>query len=301
MTLNKVAFLKKALLFVSIIFLLYTIYHAIVTTIFLYNFIPRIGQLPEAIQVPENFTSSTFPWTLLLMQEFASSIGIYLRLFGGIFGFCSAYLFNKNDSRYLDRFSKVLLFESLYFVLFIPSGINHVILSFSEFTFAGFNIYTGASFLLQGFLLFPLLFLLSRKLKKNKGSINLLRWIGVVGPMYVFGIWIKHAFFWFFALSQLGSQSGSLLETIGAVNSLLTLLVAGLVSVFACLPLIRKTKKINLSLIGAALVFIGVHFAIYLIISIWVPVYLSFLHLTEVWLVSLLIPGFVVLLNAKQK
>jgi len=299
MVINKVAFLKKALLFVSIIFLLYTIYHTIVTTIFLYNFIPNIGQIPEAIQLPENFISSTFPWTLILMQEFTSSIGIYLRLFGGVFALSSAYLFNKNNSRYLNRFSKMLLFESLYFALFIPSGINHVILSFSEFTFAGFNLYTGASFLLQGLILSPTLFLLSRNLNGKKGTINL-RLIGVTATVYVFLIWIKHAFFWFFALSPFGSQSGSLLETIGAVNSLLTLMIAVLVSLFACLPLIRKTKKINLRLIGATLFLIGSHFAIYLIISVWVPVYSSFLGLTEFWMVSLLIPGFIVVLKNRN-
>ena len=133
----------------------------------------------------------------------------------------------------------------------------------------------------------------------NKGSINLFKWGGIVATVYVFGIWIKHAFFWFFALLPLGGQSGSLLETVGAVNSLSTLLIAGLVSVFACLPLIRKTKKINLPLIGAALILIGSHFVIYLIVSVWVPVYSSFLGLTEFWMASLLIPGFVVLLRNK--
>jgi len=299
MVINKVAFLKKALLFVSIIFLLYTIYHAIITTVFLYNFIPRIGQLPDVIQLPENFISSTFPWALLLMQEFASSIGIYLRFFGGVFALSSAYLFNKNDSRYLGRFSKVVLFESLYFVLFIPSGINHVILSFSEFTFIGFNLYTGASFLLQGLIIFPTLFSLSRKLNVNKATIDL-RVLGVAATLYVFVIWIKHAFFWFFALSPLGGQSGSLLETIGTVNSLLTLMVAALITLFACLPLIRKTKNRNLRLIGAALILIGSHFAIYLIISVWIPVYSSFLGLTEFWMVSLLILGIVVMLKTRH-
>ena len=116
-------------------------------------------------------------------------------------------------------------------------------------------------------------------------------------PMHMEISPLNPIFFWFFALSPLGSQSGSLLETIGAVNSLLTLLVAGLVSVFACLPLIRITKKINLRLIGAALVLIGVHFVIYLIVSVWVPVYSSFLGLTEFWMASLLIPGFGVVLK----
>ena len=294
MFLNKVTLLKKALFFVSIFFLIYTIYHTIVTTIFLYNFIPRIGQIPEAIQLPETFISSTFPWTLILIQEFASSIGIYLRFFCGIFAVSSAYLFNKNDSRYINRFSKVLFFESLYFVLFIPSGINHVILSFSEFTFVGFNLYTGASFLLQGLILFPTLFLLSRKLTGNK-TIVPHRVIGIAAVLYVFVMWIKHAFFWFFALSPLGGQSGSLFETFGAVNSLLTLLIAGLVLVFTCLPLMRKTKKINLRFIGTTLILIGSHFVIYLIISVWVSVYWSFLPLTEFWMVSLLIPGFITL------
>jgi len=157
--------------------------------------------------------------------------------------------------------SKVVLFESLYFVLFIPSGINHVILSFSEFTFIGFNLYTGASFLLQGLIIFPTLFSLSRKLNVNKATIDL-RVLGVAATLYVFVIWIKHAFFWFFALSPLGGQSGSLLETIGTVNSLLTLMV--------------------------------------LIISVWIPVYSSFLGLTEFWMVSLLILGIVVMLKTRH-
>lgn len=292
------ALMKKALLFVSIVFLLYTIYYAINTTLFLYNFIPNIGQIPEAIQLPENFISSTFPWTLILIQEFASSIGNYLRLFGGIFALTSAYLFNKNDSKYIDRFSKMLLFESLYFALFIPSGINHIILSFSEFTFVGFNLYTGASFLLQPLLLFPTLFWLSRKLNGKKVITNL-RLVGLAAVLYVFVMWIKHAFFWFFALSPLGGQSGSLLETIGTVNSLLTLLIAALVSVFACLPLIRKSKKINLRLIGTTLILTGSHFAIYLLLAVWVPVYLSFLPLTEFWMLALLIPGLVAFLKIK--
>lgn len=296
MSINKLAILKKALLFVSIIYLLYTLYHAIFSTIFLYYFIPNIGQFPAAIQVPDNFVSSTFPWTLLIIQEFASSIGIYLRFLGGVLAVSSAYQFIKNDNRYISKFSKVLIFEALYFGLFIPSGINHIVLSFSEFTFAGFNLYTGASFLLQGLIIFPVLFILSRKLKGNKDSVNL-RWIGIASSLYVFGIWIKHAFFWFFALSM--TTTTTLYETLGMINSILTLLVAGLISLYAVIPLIRKTKKINSRIIGTSMTIIGIHFAIYFIVSIWVPIYSSFLTLTEFWLVSLLIPGIIALLDTK--
>jgi hypothetical protein len=182
--------------------------------------------------------------------------------------------------------------------LFIPSGINHVILSFSEFTFLGFNLYTGASFLLQGLILFPVLFLLSRKLKVNKYPVNL-RWIGVAASLYVFGIWIKHAFFWFFALSMTTTQPRTLFETAGMINSIFTLLIATLISLYACTPLIRNTKKINSRIIGAGLTMIGIHFVIYFIVMVWVPIYLSFLGLTEFWMVSLLIPGLVALIKTK--
>ncbi|KON31666.1 MAG: hypothetical protein AC479_08470 [miscellaneous Crenarchaeota group-6 archaeon AD8-1] len=296
---TKTASIKKALLLVSIFFLFYTIYHAINTTLFLYSFIPSFGQLPESFQLPDSFNSSSFPWTLVLIQEFAGSTGIYLRVFGGIFAVSSTYLFNKNDSRYLGRLSNAVLFESLYFGLFIPSGINHIILSFSEFTFAGFNLYTGTSFLLQGLILFPVLLLFSQKIKANN-YISTLKWIGITAPLYVFTMWIKHSFFWIFALSQFGSQSSSLFETIGAINSLLTLLIASLVSLFACLPIIQKRNKINFRLVGIALILVGAYFAIYLIVMFWVPVYLSFFGLTEFWMISLLIPGLATFLKIKD-
>ena len=242
--------------------------------------------------------SSTFPWTLLIIQEFASIIGIYLRLFGGVLAVSSAYLFYKNDSRYIGRLSKVILFESLYFASFIPSGLNHIILSFSEFAFVGFNLYTGASFLLQGLILFPVLFILNRKIEVNKDSVNL-RWIGIAAPLYVFAMWIKHAFFWFFVLSM--TTTSSLFETIGMINSMLTMLVAALILLYACIPLIRYTKKIYSGIIGASLILIGIYFVIYFIVSIWVPIYSSYLYLTEFWMVSLLIPGFILLLKTRQK
>jgi hypothetical protein len=293
---NKKLLVKKAILFVSIIFLLYTIYHAVFSTIFLYHFIPNIGQLPAAIQVPQNF-NSPFPWTLIIIQEFATTTGIYLRLIGGVLAATSAFLFYKDDSRYVSRLRYVILFEALYFASFIPSGIIHSLLSFSELTFAGFNLYTGVSYSLQGLLIVPILLLLSMKVKVDKGTINL-RWIGIAAPLYVFGIWIKHAFFWFSTLSM--TTSSTLFETVGMINQTLTLLVSALILLYAYTPLIRNSKKINLGLFGTSLSMIGIHFVIYFIISIWVPIYSSYLYLTEFWMVSVIILGLNVLLKARH-
>ena len=141
-----------------------------------------------------NFIESSQPalqlW-LFLLQELIGSIGIYLRLIAGAFAVYAVVLFMKKDKRYLEKFSRVLLFESLYFALLIPAGINHVVGSIiSHSTFL--NFYTGASFLLQAALIFPPLFMLSRRLRKSQDHSSFPNWAVIVMALYVFGIWVKH-------------------------------------------------------------------------------------------------------------
>jgi hypothetical protein len=90
------------------------------------------------------------------------------------------------------------------------------------------------------------------------------------------------------------TTTSTLFETVGMINSILTLLIAALISLYACAPLIYNTKKIKSGIIGASLTTIGIHFVIYYIISNFVPIYSIYLYLTEFWMVSLLIPGLIV-------
>ncbi len=288
---NKKSFMGKALFVVAVSYLLYNIYQAVVTTIFVSHFAQIVTQLPNFIQ--SSHPALQIP--LFLLQEIAGSIGIYLRLAGGIFAVYSAVLFIKKDQRYLDKFGKVLLFESLYFALLIPSGINHVV--GSTITSSAFvNIYTGASFLLQAALIFPPLFILSRKLKQPQNIPAILKWAGIAAPLYVFGLWVKHGLMWVYALSPLGTGQSGLVDAVGSTDSLLTLLVAAIVATAALLAF-RQKKKLNTRLAGTAIILVGAYFVIYAVVSVWVPIYLAFLPLTEVWMITLPILGTAILLN----
>ena len=86
MNLDKKSFLKKALLVVAISYLLYDIYQAIVTTIFVSNFPIIITRLPNFIESSQ----PTLQLWLFLLQELIGSIGIYLRLISGAFAVYAA-------------------------------------------------------------------------------------------------------------------------------------------------------------------------------------------------------------------
>ncbi len=167
--------MKKALLIVAASFLLYNIYQTIISTIFISHFPLIVNQLP-------NFIKSSQPalqLTLFLLQELAASVGSYLRLIGAVFAFNCAILFFKRNPKYIEKLRIALLFESLYFLLLIPAGINHVVGSIISSS-AFLNIYAGVSFLLQAALIFPSLFMLSQKLKKPQYSPTILKWAGLV-------------------------------------------------------------------------------------------------------------------------
>jgi hypothetical protein len=289
----RLVFMKKALLVVAISFLLYNIYQATTTTIFVSHFPSVVIQLPHFIKSSQ----PTLQLTLFLFQEIAGSVGSYLRLIGAIFALNCAFLFFKKDPKYLEKLRKVLLFESLYFLLLLPAAINHIVGSMISFS-AFLNFYTGISCLLQAVLIFPALFMLSRKLKNPQDLPSILKWAGFAAPLYVFGFWVRHGLLWVYALSPLGTPQTGLTDTIGSVNSLLTLLVAAIVSTVASLTFKQK-KKLNTWLVGTAIILVGVYFVIYDLVSVWVPIYRAFLPLTDFWMITLPILGIAVLWDSK--
>jgi hypothetical protein len=274
--------------------LLYTIYQTIISTIFISHFPSIVIQLPKFIKSSQ----PSLQLTLFLLQELTAAVGNYLRLVAGTFTLSCALLFFKKDTKYLEKFRKALLFESLYFLLLIPAATNHIVGSIiSSSTFL--NIYTGLSFLLQAVLIFPPLFILSRKLKKPQDQSSILKWAGIAGPLYVFGFWAKQRLMWVYALSPLGNQQAGLIDAFGSANSLLTLLIAALISTVAWLTF-RQKKKLNTWLVGATIILVGVYFVIYALVSVWIPIYRAFLPLTDFWMITLPILGTAVLLNSNS-
>jgi hypothetical protein len=295
MDINKIAFMKKALLIVAASFLVYNIYQSIISTVFISHFQSIVIQLPHFIKSSQ----PSLQLTLFLLQELSGAVGSYLSLIGAIFAFYSTILFFKKDVKYLEKLRIALLFESLYFLLLIPAATNHIVGSIVSSS-AFLNVYAGVSFLLQAILIFPPLFMLSRKLREPQALPSILNWAGTAASLYVFGLWAKYGLMWVYALSSLGTQQSSLMYTVGSVNSLLTLLIAVIVSTVAWLTF-RQKKKISGWLVGTAIILVGVYLIIYVLVSVWVPIYLAFLPLTDFWMIPLPILGIAILFGANNQ
>ena len=288
-------FLRKALLVVALSFLIYNLYLVITATIFVSHFPIIVNQLPHFIKSSQ----PNIQLALFLFQELSGLVGSYLRFIGAVFALNCVVLFLRKDHNYLGKLGYALLFESLYFLLLFPAAINHLVGSVIS-TSAFLNFYTGFSFLLQVLLIFPALFMLSRKLKNPRNTSSFLKWAAIAIPMYILGFWVKQGLMWIYAISPLESQKGSLVGTTGFVNSWLTLLIAAIFCGLFFLALKQK-NKLNNKLVGAVLILVGGYFLIYDLVSVWDPIYRAFLPLTDFWMVSLLVLGIAVLVDSRAK
>jgi hypothetical protein len=280
-------YLKISLLIVAFSFLAYSIYWTAYSVFWVYNITINITALMQVIGI-----ISPLHQNLIIIQEYTASAGYFLAFIGAIFTVQCTLIFIKNDKKYLDSLGKALFFEALFFLLLIPSSIHHLVGVALSWTFV--DLYVGVSFLLQALLIAPPFLILSYRLRKPKKRTSILKLAAIATPAAVFGFWVKYLFLWLDTLSPLGSEQASLASVVGAANSCLTLLIAGIITSAACLVLYRK-RKVDTRLVGAALILLGSHFIIYNLVSIWVPVYNSFLYLTDFWMAALPILGVAVL------
>jgi hypothetical protein len=139
--------------------------------------------------------------------------------------------------------------------------------------------------------------MLSHKLKNPQNRPSIMKWAGIAAPLYVFGFWVRQGLMWVYTFLPLGAQASSI-DTIMSVNSLLTLLVAAIVSTVAWLTF-RQKKKINTYLVGTSIILVGVYFFIYDLVSVWAPIYRDFLPLVDFWMITLPILGIAVLWDSK--
>ena len=272
--LSKDSGFKTALLIVALAYFLFNVYQAALTTVFVFQF-------PFTLN---NFISNqtiAFNVPLLLLQEIAGSIGVYLRLAAGILALQTVWLFTKQHNINLQKLNKILLLESLYFLLLLPSGINHIVTSVTN-PGGMFNIYTGISFVLQPLLIFPSMFMATRKQTQNID----LKWLSIAGTCYILALWVKHSLMWIYALVPYGNPQWTLIHYIGSANSTTTLLFAAITAAATYL-MFKQNKTVNTKLTATTLTLVGSYFVIYVLVSLWVPVYLSFLELTEFWLIVL--------------
>ncbi len=279
-------YLKIGLLAGVSSFLAYSIFWAAYSVFWVFRLTTTLIPMMETINL------SSLHQNIILVQEYSASAGYFLALIGAVFAVLSIRQFVKNQERYRHNLGLALVFEAAFFLTLIPSSIHHLLGVALSWTFV--DVLVGISFLLQVCLIVPPLIIIGRNIGKPQRQNSVLKWIAIGMSLVVWAFWFKYLFLWIDALLPLGPKQANLPVIVGGINSVLTLLVASVLATVSCIAFFQQ-RKINNRLVGAALLSLGGYFAIYDLVSLWVPVYNSFLYLTDFWMIALLITGGTIL------
>jgi len=239
---------------------------------------------------PEGVSAHAYMW---FTSETYGEVGLILRFAGALFfvTFAVALLRRKPSLTFLKW---GVLLEAIQYLFLIPFITQWVV-------FSGLAArLTIISFSLQILLITPTMLMLYLRLKRPQVSQTaVLRASAVSAVAFMFAMWIKHFLFNLYALPI---DFSSPVLTVGFANSAVTLLVSALILTAVFLPLFRgKSTTFSFRGAGAALIVTGLYFVVYLAIAVVNMGYQSFLFLTELWMISLIIAGAGFLLDGYSK
>ena len=249
-------YLKICLLTVVVSFLVYSIYWAATIPFSTYHVFTFI-ESPTFQNSPMN---TPLEVQLVLFQELSAAIGFIINLIAAVLALKSVVHYVRNDQKWQSTLGKALIAEAVFYLLFIPTAIHHIVGTI--FSLAGPVFSVGLSYLLQALLIVPPFMVLGLKLKNNQSQDAIKKWVCIAAPLLVFAIWFKYLILWINTLSPMGPQQATIASTVGAINSWITLLFAGLLTTFACLGY-YKSKRISKYLMSTALIVFGGYFLIY--------------------------------------
>lgn len=286
-------YLKICLLIVASSFLVYSIYWAVRIPFSTHDIFVFISG-PIFQNSPMNTPLSL---QLILFQELAAAIGFLVNLIAAFLGFKSTIQFIKKDKKWKTTLGKALIFEAIFFLLFIPTSIHHI--GGAILSLFGADFFVGLSYLLQVLLIVPPFIVLGLKIKNNQSQASIQKWVCITAPLFVFAFWLKYLFLWIDTLFPMGPEQLTIMIAVGALNSWLTLLIAGILTTVACFDF-YKNKKMNKWFTGIALIMFGGYFIIYDFVAIWEPVYSWFFYVTDVWMVTITTLGTAILKLPKR-
>jgi hypothetical protein len=288
---NLLTYFKVALLIVAATFLAYSVYWLVNGVIWGYT----VTQMVLCVnQIPLLTAMGTAEVTALFIQEYASVVNSFVILFCGVFAFQSAFFYIKKNPKYLQKLRWVLVLLAVFSLLLVPASVHH--LAGVALGWSMVDVYVGLSYLVQALLIVPPLLLLSQKMRDSQDTAPMLKWASIAAPLFVFALYFKYLFLWIDTLSPMNTQQANPMSTVGAINSLLTLLVAGAVIAVGCLWL-NKNRTNAKRLLSAGLVLVGTFFIIFSLVALFVPIYASFWYLTDFWMLTLPVLGIMAFLS----
>jgi hypothetical protein len=231
-------------------------------------------------------TSDPFWTSFWFSSELIGEVGLALRFVGACSALAFALLLVRKGRAIFSHLRRAVLLEGAYYLFNLP----FIISLFARPNTSTVNVEAGLSYALQILFVSPAFLILHSKMKKpNISGAELYRWGAVAVVGFTFGLWVKHFLLNLYALPI--SLSDPVL-VVGLLNSVFTMLIAGLILVIGFLPVIRKeSKEFNSKLVGLGQLLIGIYILVYLLISFLNARYMSFLGLTDLWVIAFLISG----------
>jgi hypothetical protein len=229
-------------------------------------------------------TSDPFWTSFWFGSELTGEVGLIFRFVGVCFLVAFSWILVRRGQAIYSYLKRAVLLEGIYFLFMIPFILSLYLRPDTNLV----NLEAALSYTLQIIFISPAFLILYSTLKKTPiDRAQMFKWgaIAVIG--YTFALWIKHFLLMIYALP---SNLTNPILVLGSLNATLTILVAGLILTATFLPIIRKQRlSFNSRLAGLGFLLIGVHFAIYVIMSLLVQRYWDFMMLTELWALAFII------------
>jgi len=229
-------------------------------------------------------TSDPFWTSFWFGSELTGEVGLILRFVGVCFLLAFSWILVWRGQAIFSYLKRAVLLEGIYYLFMIPFILSLFLRPDTSLV----NLEAGLSYTLQIVFISPAFLMLYSTLRKTPiDRVQMLRWGAVAVIGYTFALWIKHFLLMIYALPI---NFANPVLVVGFLNATLTILIAGLILTVTFLPMIRRQRlSFNPRLAGVGFLLIGVHFVVYIAVSLLVQRYWDFMMLTEVWALAFII------------
>lgn len=247
------------------------------------------------------FSFDGTPWSeaiqtyglLFMVMELSAAVGMLIRFVGVLFAilalkeFWPHQVWNRDKSFFdvKNLVALALIFEAIYFVLLLPSGI--LMIGFNRFRPLA-SLLLGIDYLLMVILTVPFLLVLAVKAYRTKpDGFKAWRWTAITLVAYVGVLWVNSVLKWVNRIVIDGfSFFSSGINALGSLNSLLLMSLSLIFSIIGAYYIANQRIGSTLKWLGLTFTMIGLHYIIYVLYSYLVGM-LGYLVIVEIWTIPL--------------
>jgi hypothetical protein len=229
-------------------------------------------------------TNDPFWTSFWFGSELTGEVGLIFRFVGVCFLLAFSLILVWRGQAIFSYLKRAILLEGVYYLFMIPFILSLYLRPDTTFV----NIEAGLSYTMQIIFISPAFLMLYLTLRKAPiDRAQMFRWGAVAIVGYTFALWIKHFLLMLYALPF---NLANPILVVGSLNATSTILAAGLILTVTFLPMIRRQRlSFNPRLAGVGFLLIGLHFVIYISMSLLIQRYWDFMMLTELWALAFII------------